>query len=67
MPTYIPKSVTRFLQSAPQNPCYAPRKWTVPAYGQCTQYAKVPDNTPPLDEKGTKDIQDKVGSLLYYS
>ena len=39
----------------------------MPAYDQITQYAKVPENTPPLDEKGTKDIQENVTSLLYYS
>ena len=38
----------------------------MPSYGQITKYAKVPDNTPPLYAKRTKDIQAKVGSLLYY-
>ena len=66
MSTYIPKALKRFLHPVPINPCYEPHKFTVPEYGQSTQYVKVPDNTPPIDEKGTKNIQAKVGSLLYY-
>ena len=65
MPTYIPKSLKSFLHTAPKHPCYAYHKWTVPAYGQSTQYVKVPVNTPPLEEKVTKDIQAKVVLLLY--
>ena len=67
MPTYTPNPFIFFLHPAPQNPCYAPHKWTVPQYGQITQYEKGPDNTPSLDEKGTKYLQEKVGSIMYYS
>ena len=37
----------------------------MPSYGQITKYAKVPDNTPLLYAKDTKEIQAKVRSLLY--
>ena len=64
IPTYIPKALKYFLRPTPKKPCYAPHRWIVPVYGQITQYAKVPENTPPIDAKGTKDIQAKVGLLL---
>ena len=67
MRTYIPKYLKRFLHPAPQKLCYAPHKWTVPSYGQHTQYKKGPDNTPPIDDKGTKETQAKVGLLFHYS
>ena len=56
-----------FSPSCPKNLFYAPHKLTVPSYVQSTQYAKVPDNTAPPNQKFTKGIQTKVGTLLYYS
>ena len=66
MPTYMHKFLKCFLQPAPKKPFYAPHKCTVPSYVQSTQYEKLPDNTPLIDKKGTKDIQARFGSLLYY-
>ena len=67
MPTYIPKYLKRFLHPAPKLHDMQPKIYTFPEYGQIPRYEKVPDKTPPLDEKFTKDIQSKVVSLLYYS
>ena len=64
MQKYIPKDLKRFLHPDPKNTSYAPHKWTVPEYGQIYQYEKGSDNAPPLDEKFTKYIQSKFGSLL---
>ena len=64
MPTYTPKDLKCFLHPDPKKPCYTPHKWIVLSYFQITQYEKGPDNIPPIDEKGTKDIQSKVRSLL---
>ena len=35
-------------------------------YGQTNQYEKGRYEIPPLDEKSTKDIQSKLGPVLYY-
>ena len=53
-----------FLHPAQNNTYYSPHKYTVTVYKESTQYAKVLDNTPPLDEKVTKYIQSKFWSLL---
>ena len=61
MPTYTPEYLKYFIHRYPQNPCYATHKWTVPEYGQSTQYVKGPENTPHNYDKSTKYIQAKVG------
>ena len=67
MPGYIDRVLHRFQHPKPPKPQYAPHTWTAPVYGQSTQYAREPDQSPPLDSIGIKYVQSVVGSLLYYS
>ena len=52
MSTYISKYHKRFLLHESKNSWYAPHKWTVPAYGQSTQYEKWSENNLPINAKG---------------
>jgi hypothetical protein len=47
MPGYIKDALHKFQHPLPKRPQYAPRNWTVPAYGQRVQYAPPPDTAPP--------------------
>ena len=62
-----PKPSNVSLPPSPQSHATYPKKWTVPVYGQSTQYEKVPYKNPPLDEKVTKYIQTNADSLFHYS
>ena len=57
MPGYIDKVLHKFQHKKPDKPQYSPHTWTAPVYGKATQYAKDPDDTPLLDEKGKKNVQ----------
>jgi hypothetical protein len=43
MPGYIKDALHKYQHSMPNRPQYAPHNWTVPAYGQCIQYAPLHD------------------------
>ena len=66
MPKYIDKTLKKLEHPKPKKPVTAPHKWTIPAYGRKPQFAPI-DNTPPLDDKRKRRIQQIVGSLLYYA
>ena len=67
MPGYIKKALTRFAHIPPTKPEDSPHECVLPTCGQKIQYAKDPDSTQHLDEKGIKTLQEIVGVLLYYA
>ena len=67
MPGYVPKMLNKSNHPKPSKPQHAPHTRTTPQYGLKRQYAKVTPNLPILPDKLTNLIQQKVGSILYYS
>ena len=67
IPNYIPKLLTKLKHPAPKHKQFSPHTWTTPTYGQKRQYAKIEKDSPYLDAKETKKIQQIAGSTLYYS
>lgn len=66
IPGYVTKALAKYNHTHPQRPKFAPMKWTKPIYGRAVQYAKVESTLPVLDEKGTRRVQSKIGTFLYY-
>lgn len=67
MPGYIERALQRFQHPIPDRPQHAPHAWTKPNYGAKIQYSPETDDTPPLDAKDTKRVQEILGTLLYYA
>jgi hypothetical protein len=65
MPGYIKDALQKFQHPLPKRPQYAPHNCTVPAYGQCIQYAPLPDAAPPATSEEITRAQAIVGTLLY--
>jgi len=62
----VPKALAKFKHPPPRLPQHAPHAWTVPVYGQKTQYASE-DCSPLLDEDETTRVQAISGTFLYYA
>jgi hypothetical protein len=67
MPHYLPAVFHRFQHPVSAQYQGAPHAWTVPTYGAKVQYVTPPDDSAVLDSAAITDIQQKVGSLLYYA
>ena len=68
MPNYIKDVLLRFLHQTPKKPQYSPHAHVPIQYGIKTrQYAVNQCDSPLLDKKGIKYVQQVVGSLLYYA
>jgi hypothetical protein len=67
MPGYIKKASLHFKHDKPELIQKSPHPHAVPAYGTKIQYAEEEDDTPKLDKKNTKYIQQVAGTLLYYA
>jgi hypothetical protein len=65
MSGYIKDALRKFQHPMPKRPQYAPRNWTVPAYGQCIQYEPLPDAPPPATAQEITCAQAIMGTLLY--
>jgi hypothetical protein len=65
IPGYIKDALHKFQHPLPKHPQYAPHNWTVPAYGQCVQYAPPPDMAPHATKSDITRAQAIVGTLLY--
>jgi hypothetical protein len=65
MPGYIERALHRFNHRFRQKHQHSPHKWASPEYGSRQQYEQH-DNTPALDLKDTKFVQEVLGTLLYY-
>eukprot|EP00957_Ditylum_brightwellii_P004669 354895-Ditylum_brightwellii.AAC.1 len=67
MTGYILKILDKFQHPAPKFPQHCHHQWNRPVYGKKVQYVTARDNLPPLDAKGTKQIQTIVCTFLCYS
>ena len=68
MPNYIKDILLRFLHQTPKKPEHSPHAHVPIQYGIKTrQYAVNQCDSPLLDKKGIKYVQQVVGSLLYYA
>jgi hypothetical protein len=67
MPGYIARALQRFSHPTPTKPQHSPHAWKKPSYGDKVQYAPDTDNSPALDAKDTKHVQEILGTLLYYA
>ena len=66
MPGYIEKALGQFNHPRPQRKQDQPYPHTPPKYGATTQYAEAPDDSPLLNEKDKKYIQQVTGKFQYY-
>ncbi len=66
MPGYVKKQLVKYNHPKPKKPQHCPWEPNPTKYGSKTQEALPVDDSPPLDEKGIKQIQQIVGSFLYY-
>jgi hypothetical protein len=65
MPGYMNQTLQRFAHSYPAQPEYSPHSWAVSVYGSRQQFA-TQDNSPALDLKDSKRVQEVPGTLVYY-
>jgi hypothetical protein len=67
MPGYIDKLCARFEHEKPSKPQHSPHKAPPKIYGAAAQDPIPDDNTPRLDDKRIKRIQQIIGGILYYA
>ena len=67
MPGYIKEALQRFAHPNPSSLQHSPFKWTRPIYGAKQQFAPEDNCTPFLSTQDTKQVQQVVGTLLYYA
>ena len=67
MPDYIPRALTRFQHATPATPEDSPHHYDRPQYGAKVQYSIDADNSPILDLKDKRRVQEVLGTLLYYA
>lgn len=67
MPNYVEKALLRFEHKKPSKPQLSPFAWSVPKYGAKTQFAALPDPSPPLKPDQIKRLQQIIGVFLYYA
>ena len=66
MPGYVKKQLIKYNHPMPKSPQHCPWSPQPIQYGSKTQDPIPPDESPALDKKGIKLIQQVVGSFLYY-
>ncbi len=66
MPGYVKKQLIKYNHPMPKSPQHCPWSPHPIQYGSKTQDPIPPDESPALDKKGIKLIQQVVGSFLYY-
>jgi hypothetical protein len=66
MPRYVTKTLKRFENSASPFPQYSPHILKDIKYGAAIQFAKEPDQSPPIAPNRVRRLQQIVGTLLYY-
>jgi hypothetical protein len=65
MPGYVERALERFMHTAPARSQHSPHRYTAPTYGAKIQYTPPPDDSPLLDAKDNKRIQEFIGIFLY--
>jgi hypothetical protein len=66
-PGYIERTLQHFCHPPPTCPQHSPHAWQKPTYGAAVQYVPAPNNTPALDAKDTKHVQEVLDTLLFYA
>jgi hypothetical protein len=67
MPGYIEAAIHKFKHPLPQKAEDAPHIWNKPTYGATIKYAPEPDTAKILPAPQITQIQQIIGTLLYYS
>jgi hypothetical protein len=67
MPNYIKKKLQEYNHVLPKCPQYCPYLPKPQKIGSKAQAPLPPNNTPHLDAKGIKRVQQIVGSIFYYA
>jgi hypothetical protein len=65
MPNYVAKALIKYGHKKPARPQHSPHKHTPIQYGAKTQYA-IDDDTPKLTKQQIREVQDIVGTILFY-
>jgi hypothetical protein len=63
---FIANVISKFQHNTPKHPQHTPSRYIMPVYGANTQYA-TQDETPPLMEIQSLNIQKVTVSVLYYA
>jgi hypothetical protein len=67
MPNYIKKKLQEYNHVLPKKPQHCPYLPVPKQFGTEAQKPLPPDDSPSLDAKGIKRVQQIVGSILYYA
>ena len=67
MPQYVSKALKHFKHQVPNKPQNQPYPHVLLKYGAKVQYAAAMDDSPKLDKKGKKFIQEVIGTFLFYA
>jgi hypothetical protein len=67
MPGYFEAALHKFQHPVPQQPCHALSAWTKPQYGAKIYMTTPINTTPSLTDTQTKQLQQVVGTFLFYA
>ena len=67
MSGYIKKALAHFKLTTPKKQQHSPFRCAPKKYGAAAQEPLPHDDSPKMDEKGIKQIQQLVGTILYYA
>eukprot|EP00957_Ditylum_brightwellii_P105961 8082745-Ditylum_brightwellii.AAC.1 len=67
IPGYVQKALMKFQHPPPKRPQYAPYKHNLPKYGAKQQMVEVEQELPKLSAEGKWQVQQVVGTLLFYN
>jgi len=67
MPDYIPEALKRFKRKKPNKWQASPHVHIIPNYGAKQQFAKAKCDEPGLGKDKKKNIQQVLGTFLYYA
>jgi hypothetical protein len=67
MLNYVPELLIRFQRAPPAKPQHQPYPHIKTMYSATKQYAETIDTSPPLSKEDKKDVQEVVGTFLYYA
>jgi hypothetical protein len=67
MPGYIAAALHKFQHPNPKQPYHSPSQWNIPTYGAKVQLTNPIDLSPAMSEAQTKNLQQVVGTFLFYA
>ena len=65
LPKYIPEALKRQQHPMPSKPQHSPHYFTLPKYGQKTQFATTLETPPPLTDAQNKKFQQTTGIYMW--